>query len=103
MHRRKGRSNLWRADEKILIPKYSELCELCVSVVNNSSQESLNNQNWKRMSTKKSQPKPRRPSPKKADTKLLRENKELRQERDESLEREAATERHPADDCPLAG
>ena len=43
------------------------------------------------MSTKKSQPKPRRASPKKADTKLLRENKELRQERDESLEREAAT------------
>ena len=43
------------------------------------------------MSTKKSQPKPRRPSPKKADTKLLRENKELRQERDESLERETAT------------
>ena len=43
------------------------------------------------MSTKKSQPKPRRASPKKADTKLLRENKELRRERDESLEREAAT------------
>ena len=43
------------------------------------------------MSTKKSQPKPRRPSPKKADAKLLRENKELRRERDESLEREAAT------------
>ena len=43
------------------------------------------------MSTKKSQPKPRRASPKKADTKLLRENKELRRERDESLERETAT------------
>ncbi len=43
------------------------------------------------MSTKKSQSKPRRPSPKKADTKLLRENKELKRERDESLERETAT------------
>ena len=43
------------------------------------------------MSTKKSQSKPRRPSPKKADAKLVRENKELRRERDESLEREAAT------------
>jgi hypothetical protein len=43
------------------------------------------------MSTKKSQPKPRRPSSKKGDTKLLRENKELRRERDESLEREGAT------------
>ena len=43
------------------------------------------------MSTKKSPSKPRRPSPKKADAKLVRENKELRRERDESLEREAAT------------
>ena len=60
------------------------------------------------MSTKKSQPKPRRASPKKADTKLLRENKELRRERDESLEREAATSdilrmiaRSPADLQPV--
>ena len=43
------------------------------------------------MSTKKSPSKPRRPSPKKADAKLVRENKELKIERDESLEREAAT------------
>ena len=43
------------------------------------------------MSTKKSQSKPRRPSPKKADAKLVRENNELRRERDESLERETAT------------
>ena len=43
------------------------------------------------MSTKKSPSKPRRPSPKKADAKLVRENKDLRRERDESLEREAAT------------
>jgi GAF domain-containing protein len=43
------------------------------------------------MSTKKSPSKPRRPSPKKADAKLVRENKELKIERDELLEREAAT------------
>ncbi len=50
------------------------------------------------MSTKKPPPKPRRPSPKKADAKLVRENKELRRDLearnrdlDESLEREAAT------------
>ena len=43
------------------------------------------------MSTKKSPSKPRRPSPKKADARLVRENKELRRERDESLDREAAT------------
>jgi hypothetical protein len=43
------------------------------------------------MSTKKSPSKPRRPSPKKADAKLVRENKELKIERDGLLEREAAT------------
>src|SRR5262249_17957640 len=43
------------------------------------------------MSTGKSPSKTRRPSPKKADAKLVRENKELRRERDESLERETAT------------
>src|SRR5215813_13857619 len=43
------------------------------------------------MPTKKSPSKPRRPSPKKADAKLVRENKELRIERDGLLEREAAT------------
>ena len=43
------------------------------------------------MSTKKSPSKTQRPSPKKADAKLVRENKELMCERDESLEREAAT------------
>ena len=43
------------------------------------------------MSTKKSPSKSQRPSPKKADAKLVRENKELKIERDESLEREAAT------------
>src|SRR5262245_40610394 len=43
------------------------------------------------MSTKKSLSKPRRPSPKKADAKLVRENKELKIERDGLLEREAAT------------
>ena len=43
------------------------------------------------MSTRKSTSKPRRPSPKTADAKLIRENGELRRERDESLEREAAT------------
>ena len=41
--------------------------------------------------TKKSQAKPRRPSPKKADAKLVQENKELKMERDGLLEREAAT------------
>ena len=60
------------------------------------------------MSTKKSPSKPRRPSPKKADAKLVRENKELRRERDESLDREAATSdilrmiaRSPADLQPV--
>src|SRR5215475_14440046 len=43
------------------------------------------------MPTKKSPSKPRRPSPKKADAKLVRENKELKVERDGLLEREAAT------------
>jgi signal transduction histidine kinase len=43
------------------------------------------------MSTKKPPSTRRRPSLKKADAKLVRENKELRRERDESLEREAAT------------
>jgi GAF domain-containing protein len=43
------------------------------------------------MPTKKSRSKSQRASPKKADAKLVRENKELRRERDESLEREAAT------------
>jgi len=43
------------------------------------------------MSTRKSRSKPRRPSPKKADAKLVRENEELRRERDESLARETAT------------
>ncbi|HEY2919153.1 MAG TPA: GAF domain-containing protein [Candidatus Binatia bacterium] len=43
------------------------------------------------MSTKKLQSKPRHASPKKADAKLVRENKELRRERDELLERETAT------------
>ena len=43
------------------------------------------------MSTKKSPSKPRRPSPKKSDAKLVRENKELKIERDGLLEREAAT------------
>ena len=43
----------------------------------------------KKKDTKKSKPKPRRPSVKEA--KLVRENKELRGERDESLERESAT------------
>src|SRR5262245_3091809 len=43
------------------------------------------------MPTKKPRSKSERTSPQKADTKLVRENKELRRERDESLEREAAT------------
>src|SRR4030095_8978095 len=43
------------------------------------------------MSTKKSPSKPRRPSSKKTDAKLVRENKELKFERDGLLEREAAT------------
>jgi two-component system NtrC family sensor kinase len=43
------------------------------------------------MSTKKSPSKPRRPSPKKADAKLVRKVEELTRERDESLDREAAT------------
>src|SRR4029453_15882415 len=43
------------------------------------------------MSAKKSSSKPRRPSPKKAEAKLVRENKELKIERDGLLEREAAT------------
>src|SRR5262244_1363151 len=43
------------------------------------------------MSTKKSPSKPRRPSSKKADAQLVRENKELKFERDGLLEREAAT------------
>ena len=43
------------------------------------------------MSTKKSPSKPRRPSSKKTDAKLVRENKELKIERDGLLEREAAT------------
>ena len=43
------------------------------------------------MPTKKPQPKSRRASQEKSDTKLVRENKELMCERDESLEREAAT------------
>src|SRR4029450_11749456 len=43
------------------------------------------------MPTKKSSSKPRRPSPKKAEAKLVRENKELKIERDGLLEREAAT------------
>src|SRR5215475_1882888 len=43
------------------------------------------------MSTKKSPSKPRRLLPKKADAKLVRENKELKIERDGLLEREAAT------------
>src|SRR5262245_6249621 len=43
------------------------------------------------MPTKKSPSKPRRPSTKKADAKLVRENKELKVERDGLLEREAAT------------
>src|SRR5262245_68017 len=43
------------------------------------------------MSTKKSPSKPRRRSLKKADAKLVRENKELKFERDGLLEREAAT------------
>jgi GAF domain-containing protein len=41
--------------------------------------------------TKKPPSKSRRPSPEKADAKLVWENKELKRERDESLEREAAT------------
>jgi hypothetical protein len=43
--------------------------------------------------SKKGAPKPkaRRPSPKKADARLVQENKELRRDRDESLEREVAT------------
>jgi GAF domain-containing protein len=40
---------------------------------------------------KRAKSKPQHPSPKKADAKLVRENKELRRERDESLEREAAS------------
>ena len=43
------------------------------------------------MSTKKSPSKPRRPSPKNADARLVRENKELKIERDGLLELEAAT------------
>ena len=43
------------------------------------------------MSTKKSRSKSQSASQKKADAKLVRENKELRRERDESLDREAAT------------
>src|SRR5918999_3337835 len=43
------------------------------------------------MPTKKTQSKSQHASPKKADGKLVRENKELRRERDELLEREAAT------------
>jgi GAF domain-containing protein/anti-sigma regulatory factor (Ser/Thr protein kinase) len=43
------------------------------------------------MPTKKSRANSQRASPKKADAKLVRENKELRRERDESLERETAT------------
>ena len=43
------------------------------------------------MSTKKSPSKPRRPSSKKTDAKLVRENKELKFERDGLLKREAAT------------
>src|SRR5499433_42638 len=42
-------------------------------------------------STKKPPSKPRRPSSKKADAQLVRENKELKIERDGLLEREAAT------------
>ena len=42
-------------------------------------------------STKKPQSKARRASPKKADAKLVRENKELRRERDESREEQSAT------------
>src|SRR5215510_2367270 len=43
------------------------------------------------MPTKKSQSKSQRASSKKADAKLVQENKDLRRERDGSLEREAAT------------
>ena len=43
------------------------------------------------MPTKKSRSKSQRVSPKKADAKLVRENKELRRERDESREEQSAT------------
>ena len=43
------------------------------------------------MPTKKSRSKSQRASPKKADAKLVRENKELRRERDESREEQSAT------------
>ena len=79
-----------RAYENSARGELVEPCDLCVSVVNNSPQESWNNQNWKEdayeeIATKAAPPRRR------ADAKLVRENKELRRERDESREEQSAT------------
>ena len=77
-----------RAYENSARGELVEPCDLCVSVVNNSPQESWNNQNWKEDAYQEISTRPLR---RRADAKLVRENKELRRERDESREEQSAT------------